>query len=53
MKKEYITPEIEVMEIRMSGMLCLSGDLEDDANQDALSPDLQDDALVIDINEYL
>ena len=40
MKKEYITPEMEVMEIRMSGMLCVSGDVEGETSQDALAPDI-------------
>jgi len=67
MKKKYITPEIAVMEIMMSGMLCISGTLVVDASEDALAPelenalslgmedalsiDLQDDALVIDIDD--
>ena len=43
MKKEYIRPETEVMEIKTSGMLCISGELDGDANQDAMSPGLSDD----------
>ena len=42
MKKEYITPEIKVIDIKMSGMLCVSGEIDGSANQDALSPDLLD-----------
>ena len=42
MKKRYIRPETEVMELRMSGMLCVSNDLDGKANQDALAPGLFD-----------
>ena len=44
MKKEYIRPETEVMELRTSGMLCLlSGEIDGDATEDAQSPGLSDD----------
>jgi hypothetical protein len=51
MKKKYISPEIKVMDIKMSGMLCVSGGLGGTANQDALSPDLLDYTFDYDINE--
>ena len=40
------------MEIMMRGMLCVSGTLDTNATQDALSPDVLDDVIDIDIKDY-
>ena len=39
MKKRYVRPEMEVMEIETRGMLCVSGDLDNNAGGAALAPD--------------
>ena len=41
-EKRYIRPETEIMELRMSGVLCVSGDIDGNANHDALAPGLFD-----------
>ena len=35
MKKQYLTPEMEILKLEQEGMLCLSGDLGDDATDPA------------------
>lgn len=37
MKKEYMTPQMVAMEMKMVGMLCLSGDIEGEATEPAYS----------------
>ena len=46
MKKKYIIPEVEEMEIELLSILCLSGDIGDDASEPALAPDLDDNELL-------
>ena len=46
MKKKYIIPEVEEMEIELLSILCLSGDIGDDASEPALGPDLDDNELL-------
>lgn len=40
MKKQYITPETEIILIDTAQMLCLSTPFGDDANDPANSPDM-------------
>ena len=47
MKKKYIIPEVEEMEIELLSILCLSGDIGGDASEPALAPDLDDNELLI------
>lgn len=43
MKKKYITPELEVIEIGLDGiMLCMSNDGEDVVTPDPPGPDVED-----------
>ena len=42
MKKKYIIPEVEEMEIELLSILCLSGDIGDDASDPALAPEQED-----------
>ncbi|MBR1881199.1 MAG: hypothetical protein IJ804_10720 [Prevotella sp.] len=42
-KKKYMMPKTEEIEIKMTSMLCVSGDFGDDADEPALSPLLGDD----------
>ena len=46
MKKKYIIPEVEEMEIELLSILCLSGDIGGDASDPALAPDLDDNELL-------
>ena len=46
MKKKYIIPEVEEMEIELLSILCLSGDIGGDASEPALAPDLDDNELL-------
>lgn len=38
MKKLYVTPDIEIIDTELSGMLCISGGLGDDATDPAKAP---------------
>lgn len=42
MKKQYIMPQVEEIELKMTSMLCVSGDLGGDANEPAHSPEMED-----------
>ena len=42
MKKEYIMPVMEKIELKMTSMLCVSGDLGGDADEPAHSPEMDD-----------
>ena len=42
MKKQYIMPKAEAIELKMTSMLCVSGDFGGDANEPALSPEMED-----------
>ena len=46
MKKKYIIPEVEEMEIELLSILCLSGDIGDDASEPALGSELDDNELL-------
>ena len=46
MKKKYIIPEVEEMEIELLSILCLSGDIGGDASEPALGPELDDNELL-------
>ena len=46
MKKKYIIPEVEEIEIELLSILCLSGDIGGDASDPALAPDLDDNELL-------
>ena len=35
MKKQYLTPEMEILKMEQEGMLCMSGDLGGDATDPA------------------
>ena len=50
MKKEYIMPVMEVIELKMTSILCISGELGANAGEPALAPEM--DVLSIDIEEY-
>ena len=39
MRKEYIEPQVEAIEMLPEGMLCLSGDINGDATEPALAPE--------------
>ena len=43
MRKEYIEPQVEAIEMLPEGMLCLSGDIDGDATEPALSPFFDED----------
>lgn len=40
MKKKYIIPEAEVIELGLQAMLCVSGEISEEATEPALAPDL-------------
>ena len=40
MKKQYIMPKVEEIELNMTFMLCVSGELGGDANEPAHAPDM-------------
>jgi len=42
MKKEYIMPKSEEIEIKLATMLCVSGDIGGDATEPAFSPEMED-----------
>ena len=42
MKKKYINPEVEAIEAELLTVLCISGDIDDDASEPALAPELID-----------
>lgn len=42
MKNKYIMPKAEEIEFEMSFMLCVSGELGGDADNPALSPEMDD-----------
>lgn len=42
MKKKYIIPEAEVIEIDLQTMLCISGGLGGDASDPALAPEFEE-----------
>ena len=42
MKKKYIIPEVEAIEAELVTVLCISGDIVDDASEPALVPELID-----------
>ena len=44
MRKEYIEPQVEAIEILLDGILCLSGGIYGDATEPALAPE-QDEEL--------
>ena len=46
MKKKYIIPEVEEIEIDLQTILCISGFLEGDASDPALAPELDDNELL-------
>ena len=46
MKKKYIIPEVEEIEIELLSILCLSGDLGGNASDPALAPELDDNELL-------
>jgi hypothetical protein len=43
MKKEYIEPQMEVIDMLPEGMLCVSGDIIEEATEPALAPELDVD----------
>ena len=50
MKKQYIIPKAEEIELEMTFMLCVSGDLGGDADEPAHAPDM--DIFVNDVEDY-
>ena len=42
MKQKYIIPEVEAIEAELLTVLCISGDIGDDASDPALAPELID-----------
>ena len=52
MKKKYIIPEVEVIELGLQTMLCISGEMGGDANEPAYAPDLGEE-LNVDLGEDL
>ena len=40
--KKYIVPVMEVIELKMTSMLCISGNLGGEANEPAHSPEMDD-----------
>ena len=42
MRKEYIEPQMEVIDMRMQSMLCISGGLGGDAKEPGLAPELDE-----------
>ena len=51
MKKKYMEPQIEVIDMLPEGMLCVSGDIIEEAIEPALVPEL--DELEVDMGEEL
>jgi hypothetical protein len=51
MKKKYMEPQMEVIDMLPEGMLCVSGDIIEEANEPALVPEL--DVLDVDQGEEL
>jgi hypothetical protein len=43
MRKEYIEPQMEVIDMRMQSMLCISGGLGGDAKEPGMAPELDED----------
>ena len=57
MKKEYNMPVMELIELKMTSILCISGELGANAGEPALVPEMDElsiemDVLSIDIEEY-
>lgn len=52
MKKQYMTPEMEIVKLEMKGMLCISGEIGGDANEPAYAPDLSEE-LNVNLSEEL
>ena len=42
MKKKYIIPEVEEIELGLQAILCFSGDIGDDASDPALAPEFDE-----------
>ena len=51
MKKKYIEPQMEAIDMLPEGMLCVSGDIIEEATEPALVPEL--DELEVDMGEEL
>ena len=51
MKKKYIEPQMEVIDMLPEGMLCVSGDIIEEATEPALVPELE--VLDVDLGEDL
>ena len=51
MKKKYMEPQIEVIDMLPEGMLCVSGDIIEEATEPALVPELE--VLDVDLGEEL
>ena len=51
MKKEYMEPQMEAIDMLPEGMLCVSGDIIEEATEPALAPEL--DVLDVDLGEDL
>ena len=49
MKRVYMTPEMQEIAIEMEKMLCLSGDIIDDATEPALAPFITEPTLTPDL----
>ncbi len=43
MKKKYIIPDAEVIEMNLQTILCLSGDIGGEASDPALAPELDEE----------
>ena len=50
MKKDYIMPVMEEIELKMTSILCISGELGANAGEPALAPEMDD--LTLDIEDY-
>ena len=51
MKKKYMEPQMEVIDMLPEGMLCVSGDIIEEATEPALVPELE--VLDVDLGEDL
>ena len=51
MKKKYIEPQMEAIDMLPEGMLCVSGDIIEEATEPALVPELE--VLDVDLGEDL
>ena len=51
MKKKYIEPQMEAIDMLPEGMLCVSGDIIEEATEPALVPELE--GLDVDLGEDL